>query len=123
MTGCMGDDFKSTFLTKNDVKDPYTSTGLFRTITSSRLSYQLNLLGPNMVIDSACSSSSVAIHLACQGLKTGIFHSSLSFSLSLYQHALVLASPYLHLGPRSRVFSAPPGWLRGERFELLTRWL
>ena len=83
--GSMGDDFRSTYLDNNHVTDPYTCTGIFRTIASSRLSYQLNLLGPNMVIDTACSSSAIAIHLACQGLKSGICSLS-PLSLSLLSH-------------------------------------
>lgn len=37
-------------------------------ITPARLAYQLNLRGPAIAVDSACSSSLVSVHLACQGL-------------------------------------------------------
>ncbi|SAL32890.1 polyketide synthase [Caballeronia udeis] len=38
---------------------------------ANRVSYLLNLHGPSMTVDSMCSSSLTAIHLACQDLKLG----------------------------------------------------
>lgn len=38
---------------------------------STRLSYKLNLRGPSLTVQTACSTSLVAIHLACQGLISG----------------------------------------------------
>lgn len=38
---------------------------------ANRVSYILNLHGPSMTLDSMCSSSLTAIHLACQDLKQG----------------------------------------------------
>ena len=35
---------------------------------TTRASYKLNLRGPSMAVQSACSTSLVAVHLACQGL-------------------------------------------------------
>lgn len=35
---------------------------------STRVSYKLNLKGPSISVQSACSTSLVAVHLACQGL-------------------------------------------------------
>ncbi|MFI7002082.1 type I polyketide synthase [Nocardia sp. NPDC050175] len=46
-------------------------TGTAPSMVSGRLSYFLGVTGPSMSIDTACSSSSVAIHLACQSLRTG----------------------------------------------------
>lgn len=46
-------------------------TGASDAIVSSRLSYYLNLKGPSMVINTACSSSAVAIHIACQSILSG----------------------------------------------------
>ncbi len=39
-------------------------------IIASRLSYHLNLRGPAMVVNTACSSSGAAIHLACESLRS-----------------------------------------------------
>ncbi|MEM7591787.1 MAG: type I polyketide synthase [Cyanobacteria bacterium P01_A01_bin.83] len=49
----------------------YSGTGTTMSITANRLSYLLNLQGPSMAIDAACSSSLVTVHLACQSLRSG----------------------------------------------------
>jgi len=38
---------------------------------STRVSYKLNLKGPSYTIQTACSTSLVAVHIACQSLLTG----------------------------------------------------
>ncbi|HXH09318.1 MAG TPA: SDR family NAD(P)-dependent oxidoreductase [Alphaproteobacteria bacterium] len=48
-----------------------TFTGASDAIIASRLSYYLNLRGPAMVVNTGCSSSGVAIHLACESLRHG----------------------------------------------------
>ena len=44
-------------------------TGASDAIIASRLSYFLDLKGPALVVNTGCSSSAVAIHLACQSLR------------------------------------------------------
>ncbi len=51
--------------------DPLKSTGTWEGFLSSRLNYFLNLRGPSMVIDTACSSGMVALHQACHALRGG----------------------------------------------------
>jgi polyketide synthase PksM len=46
-------------------------TGSSDAIIASRLAYTLNLQGPAMVVNTGCSSSGVAIHLACESLRSG----------------------------------------------------
>lgn len=38
---------------------------------STRVSYRMNLTGPSLSVQTACSTSLVAVHLACQSLYTG----------------------------------------------------
>jgi acyl transferase domain-containing protein len=42
-----------------------------RDFLATRVSYKLNLRGPSVVVQSACSTSLVAVHLACQSLLNG----------------------------------------------------
>ncbi|MEX3547625.1 MAG: amino acid adenylation domain-containing protein [Burkholderia sp.] len=48
-----------------------TFTGSSDAIIASRLAYFLNLKGPALVINTGCSSSATAIHLACESLRHG----------------------------------------------------
>jgi acyl transferase domain-containing protein len=43
-------------------------TGNDKDVLATRVSYQLNLTGPSMTIQTACSTSLVALHVACQSL-------------------------------------------------------
>jgi acyl transferase domain-containing protein len=38
---------------------------------ATHLSYRFGFLGPSLTVSTACSSSAVAVHLACQALRTG----------------------------------------------------
>ncbi|MCP5007230.1 MAG: methyltransferase, partial [Planctomycetes bacterium] len=46
-------------------------TGASDAIIASRLAYYLNLRGPAFVVNTGCSSSGVALHLACESLRNG----------------------------------------------------
>ncbi|MER8162634.1 type I polyketide synthase, partial [Streptomyces sp. NPDC094472] len=62
-------------------------TGTASSVASGRLSYAFGLEGPAATIDTACSSSSVALHLAVQALRQS------ECSLALAAGATVLSSP------------------------------
>jgi acyl transferase domain-containing protein/acyl carrier protein len=49
----------------------YTSTGRTACIIANRISYALGLMGPSITVDTASSSSLVAVHLAAQSLRAG----------------------------------------------------
>jgi len=51
--------------------DAYTSTGGAHSIAANRLSYWLDLRGPSLAVDTACSASLMAVHLAVQSLRAG----------------------------------------------------
>lgn len=48
-----------------------TSAGTLQAFLSGKVSYAFGFSGPSMVIDTACSSSMVAIHQACRSLAIG----------------------------------------------------
>ncbi|MFD0444360.1 type I polyketide synthase [Streptomyces indonesiensis] len=62
-------------------------TGTASSVASGRLSYAFGLEGPAATIDTACSSSSVALHLAVQALRQS------ECSLAVAAGATVLSSP------------------------------
>lgn len=49
----------------------YTASGISKTSLANRISWLFDLQGPSFTLDTACSSSMVALHLACQSLRTG----------------------------------------------------
>lgn len=46
-------------------------TGIASSITSNRISFHYDLLGPSLTVDTACSSALVSVHLGCQAIQTG----------------------------------------------------
>ncbi|MCW3465913.1 SDR family NAD(P)-dependent oxidoreductase [Chitinophaga nivalis] len=59
-------------------------TGNAHSIFAARIAYVLNLKGPAIAIDTACSGSLVAIHLACQALRHKETDMALAGGVSLY---------------------------------------
>ncbi|WP_206410053.1 SDR family NAD(P)-dependent oxidoreductase, partial [Lysobacter enzymogenes] len=53
---------------------------------ANRVSYVLNLHGPSMTLDTMCSSSLTAIHLACQDLRLGRTHAAIAGGVNVSIH-------------------------------------
>ncbi|MGV9541619.1 HAD-IIIC family phosphatase [Nocardia beijingensis] len=66
-------------------------TGLSPSVASGRIAYTLGLHGPAVTLDTACSSSIVAMHLAMQSLRAG------ECDLALAGGATLLMSPTAHI--------------------------
>jgi len=62
-------DYSWMLFTAAEGLDAYASTGTARSIVANRLSYVFDLRGPSVAVDTACSASLVAVHLACQALR------------------------------------------------------
>lgn len=69
--GIGGIDYQARLARRLSLIDAHLGTGNSHSIAANRLSFLLDLRGPSMAIDTACSSSSVAIHLACLSLERG----------------------------------------------------
>ncbi|HEV8580106.1 MAG TPA: amino acid adenylation domain-containing protein [Thermoanaerobaculia bacterium] len=52
-------------------EDPEAHFGNDKDFLPTRVSYKLNLRGPSLAVQTSCSSSLVAVHLACRSLEAG----------------------------------------------------
>ncbi|WP_445627530.1 SDR family NAD(P)-dependent oxidoreductase [Nostoc sp. DSM 114167] len=96
-------------LDSNDELQPFTldSMGGFQTMVANdkdylttRISYKLNLRGPSVNVQTACSTGLVVVHLACQSLLNGESDMALAGAVSvnspqkigyLYQEGLIVS--------------------------------
>lgn len=67
---------------KND-REMATLIGSYTGILASRLSYFLDLRGPSVVYDTACSSALVAIHNACTAIRNKECHMAIAGGITL----------------------------------------
>ncbi|HUH68897.1 MAG TPA: beta-ketoacyl synthase N-terminal-like domain-containing protein, partial [Mycobacterium sp.] len=74
-----------------DDVEMFMATGTTHAVASGRISYTLGLEGPAVSVDTSCSSSLVAVHLAVQALRRG------ECDLALAGGASVMASPGMFL--------------------------
>ena len=99
--------------------DAHTSSGTAHSIAAGRISYLLDLRGPCMTVDTSCSSSLVAVHLACQNLRNQDCRMAMAggASLVLTPEQTVSMSKWgmLAADGRCKTFdSRADGFVRGE---------
>ncbi|KAI1105776.1 hypothetical protein F4804DRAFT_111633 [Jackrogersella minutella] len=115
----MTDDYKRMIAQDPDNVPRMAVTGSFASILPNRVSWYFDLHGPSIHVDSACSSSLLALDLACQALRNGeassaiVTGSNLILGPTIYQ----MLSSLNFLSPDSKCYSfdhRANGYARGE---------
>ena len=94
-------------------------TGLHRGMIANRVSYTLGLRGPSMTVDTAQSSSLVAVHLACESLRRGESELALAggVHLNISPNSALASVRFGGLSPDGRCFTFDAranGYVRGR---------
>ncbi|MFE9566760.1 beta-ketoacyl synthase N-terminal-like domain-containing protein, partial [Streptomyces sp. NPDC006487] len=97
----------------------HTMTGVSRGILANRVSYLLGLRGPSLTLDTGQSSSLVAVHEACESLRSGESEIALAggVNLDVVPDGFVAATKFGGLSPdgRCHAFDARAnGFVHGE---------
>jgi phthiocerol/phenolphthiocerol synthesis type-I polyketide synthase C len=117
--GASTTDYRDLRLSDPASADSYFMTGGTLSILANRISHVFDLRGPSLAIDTACSSSMVALHHACEAIRAGQISSAIVGGVNL------LLAPYPFLGfcrasmlsRRGRCFAfdaRADGYVRGE---------
>ncbi|WP_156754233.1 type I polyketide synthase, partial [Actinokineospora pegani] len=102
-----------------DALTQHTNAGVQRGVIANRVSYALGLRGPSVVVDTAQSSSLVAVHLAVEALRGGEAEVAVvgGVTLNLLTEGALTAERFGGLSPdgRCHTFDARAnGYVRGE---------
>lgn len=81
----------------------HAATGFMMTMLANRISYVFGFHGPSMTVDTACSGSLVALHLACQSLWNG------EVPLAIAGGVNVMISPSMSIAESKGGFLSPDG--------------
>ena len=117
--GISANDYGGLQVPNLEAVDAYTNSGSTLSIASNRISYMLDLKGPSMSIDTACSSSAVAVWLACQSLREGQCVAALVGGVNavIAPHTTLGFSKAAMLSPTGQCFAFDAranGYVRGE---------
>ncbi len=97
----------------------HTMAGTHRAVIANRLSYFAGLRGPSLTVDTGQSSSLVAVHMACESLRTGEARLALAggVNLNLTEQSALLEARLGALSPDGQCFTFDEranGYVRGE---------
>ncbi|MEO3857742.1 type I polyketide synthase [Acrocarpospora sp. B8E8] len=97
----------------------HSLTGVNRSLLANRVSHFLALTGPSVAVDTGQSSSLVAVHLACESIRSGESSMALAggVQLNLAAESAMAAAELGALSPDGRCFTFDAranGYVRGE---------
>lgn len=81
----------------------HAATGFMMTMLANRISYVFGFQGPSMTVDTACSASLVAVHLACQSVWNG------ECPLALAGGVNIMIGPAMNIAESKGGFLSPEG--------------
>ncbi|ORX81340.1 ketoacyl-synt-domain-containing protein, partial [Basidiobolus meristosporus CBS 931.73] len=117
--GMFTNDYHEIQLRDMETIPSYLATGTGHAIASNRISYFFDLKGPSITLDTGCSSSLVAVHLACQSLRAGESKMSIVAGVNLMfgPDYYIIMSKLSFLSPTGRCHTFDQdadGYARGE---------
>ncbi|OBK98317.1 polyketide synthase [Mycobacterium asiaticum] len=118
--GAMNDDYALlTLRTPGLNLDHHSFPGTSRALIANRVSYAFGMQGPSLTIDSGQSSSLLAVHLACETLRTGAAPLAVAggIHLNLVDETAVLETEFGAVSRAGRTFAfdeRADGYVRGE---------
>ncbi|WP_345023792.1 type I polyketide synthase, partial [Streptomyces sedi] len=97
----------------------HSMAGVNRGVIANRVSYHLGLHGPSLTVDSAQSSSLVAVHLACESLRSGEAEAAIvaGVNLNILAEGAVTEERFGGLSPDGTTYTFDAranGFVRGE---------
>lgn len=117
--GIAGYDYAGIQMPNHAGTDVHTNSGSTQSIASNRISYLLDLKGPSVSVDTACSSALVAMSQACHSIWDGQCSAALTGGVNaiITPHATIGFSKATMLSPSGECFAFDAranGYVRGE---------
>ncbi|KAH8799173.1 hypothetical protein F5884DRAFT_905619 [Xylogone sp. PMI_703] len=88
--GSFADDYRLILDSDFEQWVKYKGTGAAKSILANRISWFYDFSGASVTLDTACSSGLVAVHLACQNLRSGDSKMAIASAANLITHPYIV---------------------------------